>query len=121
MQEDNNQMFIMSHSKARGETRLYIAKHRLDQDPGRLRLGSASLVYNPHAHVTKSIRVCRLGICQETINAGRVWMNFYILMFLVPEEESCITAPNSWEIMTTFVCFFLKQILYMRGIQLSQH
>ena len=50
-------MFIMSHSKARGETGLYIAKHRLDQGPGRLRLGSAPLVYNPHAHVTKSIRV----------------------------------------------------------------
>ena len=41
-------------------------------------------------------------------------MNFYILMFLLSEEKSCLTAQKSWEIMTTFVCFFLKQILYLK-------
>ena len=40
-------MFIMCHSRAKGETRLRMAKHRLDQDPERLRLGSAPLAYKP--------------------------------------------------------------------------
>ena len=99
-----------------------LLQHRLDQDPGRLRLGSELLVYNPHAHGTKSIRSGDMLIeNQSSALKGVVRSSILMMRFCISVSDFCFRV-GKWELRRLvrrgnedFLQHLVQQFIFLNG------